>query len=220
MVAGERLLVLVRVKQDPRPQNGTIRPQHLPSVRIVIPAGISMTDRDTESVYVRPRLLHVQHGHADHIGTTCLYGYTGGVLYASGLAGERFAVRNSGAVAVVEGVGDHGCEYMTGGRVVILGSTGRNFAAGMSGGIAYIWDPQTVFPQLCNMEMVELEQMQADEDINELHQLISNHQRYTDSKVAAQLLNDWPAALTQFVKVMPTDYKRVLEERKQQVSAG
>jgi glutamate synthase (NADPH/NADH) large chain len=154
------------------------------------------------------------------IGNVALYGATSGEAYFRGVAAERFCVRNSGASAVVEGVGDHGCEYMTGGRAVILGATGRNFAAGMSGGIAYVWDADSAFQMRCNMEMVELEALEVDEDINELKHLIENHHRYTDSPVAAAILKDWPNCLGHFVKVMPTDYKRVLEQRKQQVSAG
>lgn len=154
------------------------------------------------------------------IGNVALYGATAGEAYFRGVAAERFCVRNSGARTVVEGVGDHGCEYMTGGRVIILGTTGRNFAAGMSGGIAYVWDPQGQFDIACNKEMVELENMQADEDIQELHHMISNHLKYTESAIAARILDDWQTSLKQFVKVMPTDYKRVLEERRQQVSAG
>ena len=132
-----------------------------------------------------------------------------------GRAGERFAVRNSGAETVIEGVGDHGCEYMTGGRAVILGSTGRNFAAGMSGGVAYIWDPENNFPSNCNMEMVELESVEDAEDIAELQGLIEEHAERTGSTVAAEVLDNWSTTLGQFVKVMPTDYKRVLLERKQ-----
>ena len=129
-------------------------------------------------------------------------------------------MRNSGASAVVEGVGDHGCEYMTGGRVVVLGNTGRNFAAGMSGGIAYIWDPEGTFTGNCNAEMVDLDPLVADEDIAELKQLISNHADFTGSTVAGAVLNDWANQVTRFVKVMPKDYKRVLSEREQQFSAG
>ena len=154
------------------------------------------------------------------IGNVALYGATSGQAYFRGVAAERFCVRNSGAHAVVEGVGDHGCEYMTGGRVVILGPTGRNFAAGMSGGIAYIYDPNDQFSTQCNMEMVDLETVDADEDITELKGLVENHVRYTGSTVAQTLLADWNTTLRQFVKVMPRDYKRVLEARKQQVSAG
>lgn len=153
------------------------------------------------------------------IGNVALYGATSGEAYFRGIAAERFCVRNSGAVTVVEGVGDHGCEYMTGGRIAVLGPTGRNFAAGMSGGIAYVWDPNDQFATQCNMEMVELERMDAKDDIAELEQMIRNHLSYTGSTVAQALLADWQQSLTQFVKVMPTDYKRVLAERKQ-VSAG
>lgn len=152
-------------------------------------------------------------------GNVVLYGATSGEAYLRGVAAERFAVRNSGARAVVEGVGDHGCEYMTGGRVVILGKTGRNFAAGMSGGIAYIWDPEQRFKVRCNPEMVELETVESEADAEELHELIENHHRYTGSTVAEDILADWDASLGHFVKVMPTDYKRVLNER-QSVSAG
>ena len=125
-------------------------------------------------------------------------------------------MRNSGAHAVIEGVGDHGCEYMTGGRVVILGETGRNFAAGMSGGVAYILDRDGDFNMNCNLGMVELEAVVEQEDIDELKGLIEKHQQYTDSAVAKDVLENWDATLPQFVKVMPTDYKRVLLERKQQ----
>ena len=147
-------------------------------------------------------------------GNVCLYGATGGKAFFRGHAAERFCVRNSGAYAVIEGVGDHGCEYMTGGRAVILGSTGRNFAAGMSGGAAYIWDPENEFPPKCNLEMVELEKVTDQEDIEELRSLIEEHGKLTGSTVAKVILDDWENALNDFVKVMPTDYKRVLEERK------
>ena len=149
------------------------------------------------------------------VGNVCLYGATGGKAFFRGRAAERFCVRNSGASAVAEGVGDHGCEYMTGGRVVILGPTGRNFAAGMSGGVAYIWDPENSFPADCNMEMVVLEKVEDAEDIAELQGLIEEHAERTGSTVAAEVLDNWSAALGKFVKVMPTDYKRVLLERKQ-----
>ena len=154
------------------------------------------------------------------VGNVVLYGATSGEAYFRGIAAERFCVRNSGARTVVEGVGDHGCEYMTGGRAVILGPTGRNFAAGMSGGIAYIWDPQQQFKDRCNTEMVELETLSSKEDIEELKELISKHQTYTGSTVAAQVLANWQQSVGQFVKVMPTDYKRVLQEQKDAVSAG
>ncbi|REJ69658.1 MAG: glutamate synthase large subunit [Planctomycetota bacterium] len=147
------------------------------------------------------------------VGNVVLYGATGGEAFFRGRAAERFAVRNSGALTVIEGVGDHGCEYMTGGRVVILGPTGRNFAAGMSGGVAYIWDPRDEFLINCNLGMVELEKVEAADDIVELQGLIEKHRKYTDSTVAADVLARWDEVLPQFVKVMPTDYKRVLAER-------
>jgi glutamate synthase (NADPH/NADH) large chain len=150
------------------------------------------------------------------IGNTVLYGATSGEAFFRGVAAERFCVRNSGARAVVEGVGDHGCEYMTGGRVVVLGDTGRNFAAGMSGGIAYVWDRKGDFATRCNLGMVALETMEADEDIAELRELVDKHFKLTGSTVARAALEDWDNALTQFVKVMPIDYKRVLTEMKKQ----
>jgi len=122
-------------------------------------------------------------------------------------------VRNSGASAVIEGIGDHGCEYMTGGSVVVLGNTGRNFGAGMSGGTAFVWDPEGAFPKQCNKETFELESVSAANDILRLKSLIKNHLDYTGSTVAKSVLDDWESALGQFVKVMPTDYKRVLEEQ-------
>jgi len=147
------------------------------------------------------------------VGNVCLYGATSGDAYFRGVAAERFCVRNSGASTVVEGVGDHGCEYMTGGRVVVLGETGRNFAAGMSGGIAYIWDRADQFKDKCNMGMVELESLDNDADSNEVKTLIENHFNFTGSTVAQQILADWNNAKSQFVKVMPTDFKRVLNEQ-------
>jgi glutamate synthase domain-containing protein 3 len=147
------------------------------------------------------------------IGNVVLYGATSGEAFFRGIAAERFCVRNSGANTVVEGIGDHGCEYMTGGRVVILGSTGRNFAAGMSGGIAYIFDENGTFRNKCNRGLVDLEKMEAIEDISELKSLIEKHALYTDSPVAKHILGDWENALSHFVKVMPTDYKRILLER-------
>jgi glutamate synthase domain-containing protein 3 len=146
------------------------------------------------------------------IGNVAFYGATSGEAYIRGLAGERFCVRNSGVRAVVEGVGDHGCEYMTGGRAVILGKTGRNFAAGMSGGVAYVLDEAGDFGKYrCNLEMVELEKVTADKDVFELREMIENHLHYTGSTVADRILKNWPAKLKQFIKVMPTDYKRALE---------
>jgi glutamate synthase domain-containing protein 3 len=147
------------------------------------------------------------------VGNVCLYGATSGQAFIRGRAAERFCVRNSGAHAVIEGVGDHGCEYMTGGRVAILGQTGRNFAAGMSGGIAYVWDPDHDFLARCNLGTVELEKVETDADVAELLNMISMHHERTGSSVAAKLLERWPDATAEFVKVMPTDYKRVLQER-------
>ena len=148
------------------------------------------------------------------IGNTVLYGATGGELYASGLAGERFAVRNSGASAVVEGVGDHGCEYMTGGVVVVLGPTGRNFGAGMSGGMAFVLDRERRFRERCNTDMVELESLVDESDIWLVFGLVENHLRHTGSPVARRVLDHWTHLVPQFVKVMPTDYKRVLQARR------
>ncbi len=146
------------------------------------------------------------------VGNVVLYGAILGEAYFRGVAGERFCVRNSGAQAVVEGVGDHGCEYMTGGRVVVLGQTGRNFAAGMSGGIAYVWDKDGDFKSKCNMGMVELFPVKDKSDIAELKTLIENHARYTESTVAKKILENWDQSLRQFVKIYPTDYRRVVEE--------
>ncbi len=146
------------------------------------------------------------------VGNVILYGAILGEVYFRGLAGERFAVRNSGASAVVEGVGDHCCEYMTGGRVVVLGPTGRNFAAGMSGGIAYVWDREGTFASRCNKGMVELFPVQDKGDIEELRTLIQKHYNDTKSTVAKGILDGWGETLPQFVKVYPIDYRRVLEE--------
>ncbi len=148
------------------------------------------------------------------IGNTSLYGATSGEAYIRGVAGERFCVRNSGARAVVEGTGDHGCEYMTGGRVVILGPTGRNFAAGMSGGIAYVLDKDRNFEYFCNKGLAELLPVEERPDILELQELISNHLLYTQSSLAAKILTEWEAFLPLFVKVIPLEYKKVLEEEK------
>jgi len=144
------------------------------------------------------------------VGNVVLYGATSGEAYFRGLAGERFAVRNSGARAVVEGVGDHGCEYMTGGRVVVIGETGRNFAAGMSGGVAYVLDEAGDFKLRCNLNMVDLEPLIADEDVEEVKELLRRHVRYTQSTVAERVLKQWDALQPKFVKVMPKDYKRVI----------
>jgi glutamate synthase domain-containing protein 3 len=148
------------------------------------------------------------------IGNVALYGAIAGQAFFRGVAGERFAVRNSGAQTVVEGVGDHGCEYMTGGCVVVLGETGRNFAAGMSGGIAYVLDRDGQFPIHCNQSIVDLLPVKEEEDIMELKNLIEEHKKLTGSTLAEKILNEWEAMLPKFVKVYPTDYRRVLEERK------
>ncbi|HKM53222.1 MAG TPA: glutamate synthase subunit alpha, partial [Isosphaeraceae bacterium] len=148
------------------------------------------------------------------IGNVALYGATGGEAYFRGLAGERFCVRNSGAKTVIEGVGDHGCEYMTGGVAVIIGRTGRNFAAGMSGGASFVLDEAGDFPQRCNLQMVDLEPLEDSDDVELVRDLLIQHAGYTGSTVAAGLLSDWDAAQAKFVKVMPLDYRRVLEERK------
>jgi glutamate synthase (NADPH/NADH) large chain len=144
-------------------------------------------------------------------GNVVLYGATAGELFVNGLAGERFAVRNSGASAVVEGVGDHGCEYMTGGVVVVLGPTGNNFAAGMSGGVAYIYDESELFDTRCNLDMVDIESVWKPEDVRELHGLIRSHFELTGSPRAKMILENWEAHLPTFVKVMPIEYRRVLE---------
>jgi glutamate synthase domain-containing protein 3 len=149
------------------------------------------------------------------VGNVVLYGATGGKVFIRGLAGERFAVRNSGAHAVVEGLGDHGCEYMTGGVVVVLGATGRNFAAGMSGGVAYVLDGDGSFSSHCNLDTVGLEPVVEEEDRMLLRHLLEDHLHYTKSVSAQTVLEKWDDALPRFVKVMPHDYKRVLAERKE-----
>jgi glutamate synthase (NADPH/NADH) large chain len=148
------------------------------------------------------------------IGNTVLYGATRGEIYVNGIAGERFCVRNSGATALVEGAGDHCCEYMTGGRTVVLGPTGRNFAAGMSGGIAYVLDEKGNFDFFCNMGMVEISLVEDLHDIRELKELITRHARYTESKKAITILESWDTYLPRFLKIIPYEYKRVLEEEK------
>ena len=147
-------------------------------------------------------------------GNTGLYGATSGELYVNGKVGERFGVRNSGAVAVIEGAGDHCCEYMTGGRVVVLGNTGRNFAAGMSGGVAYVYDPDHTFDYFCNMDMVELSLIEDSISRKELLELIRQHYLHTGSALAGRLLDDWHRCLDDFIQVVPIEYKRVLEEEK------
>ncbi|MDH5525878.1 MAG: glutamate synthase subunit alpha, partial [Nitrospirota bacterium] len=154
------------------------------------------------------------------VGNTVLYGATTGEAYFRGVAGERFAVRNSGARAVVEGVGDHGCEYMTGGRVVVLGKTGRNFAAGMSGGIAYVYDPENRFAARCNPAMVELSALSEADDVAEVRQMVERHLEFTGSVVAQEILDDWEEAYPQFIKVFPVELKRVMAERVEQAKGA
>jgi len=154
-------------------------------------------------------------------GNTGLYGATSGEIYINGRVGERFAVRNSGAIAVVEGAGDHCCEYMTGGRVVVLGDTGRNFAAGMSGGVAYVWDKSRHtsskgngrgFDYFCNMDMVEINLVEDGVSRKELFELIQQHYLHTGSKLAQRMLSDWNRYVEDFVQIIPIEYKRVLQE--------
>jgi len=152
-------------------------------------------------------------------GNVALYGATSGEAYIRGVVGERFCVRNSGATAVVEGIGDHGCEYMTGGRVVVLGSTGRNFAAGMSGGIAYVYDPYGHFPSLVNYEMVELEPL-SDLDREWLRATVERHRELTGSEVADGLLTQWESEVDSFRKIMPKDFKRVLSVMEEAAASG
>ena len=149
-------------------------------------------------------------------GNTGLYGATSGELYINGKVGERFGVRNSGAIAVLEGAGDHCCEYMTGGRVVVLGETGRNFAAGMSGGVAYVWDKHHNFDYFCNMDMVEINLVEEAQYRKELHELIRQHYLYTGSKLARTMLDDWQHYVEEFIQVVPIEYKRVLQEEQMQ----
>lgn len=146
------------------------------------------------------------------VGNVALFGATEGSLYVNGMAGERFAVRNSGATAVVEGVGDHGCEYMTGGLVVVLGRTGLNFAAGMSGGIAYVLDDDQLFDTRCNLEMVDIEPVSSQDDITRLKECIEEHYRYTQSEQASRILGHWEESLPSFVKVVPVEYRKALEK--------
>jgi glutamate synthase domain-containing protein 3 len=147
-------------------------------------------------------------------GNVNLFGATGGEAYIAGMAGERFAVRNSGVTAVVEGVGDHGCEYMTGGCVVILGKTGVNFAAGMSGGVAYVFDENQLFDTFCNLEMVDVEPLTEKSDRDLLYRLIRNHVEFTGSAFGRQLIENWQETFPLFVKVMPIDYRHALERIK------
>jgi glutamate synthase (ferredoxin) len=145
------------------------------------------------------------------VGNVAFYGATGGEVYIRGVAGERFCVRNSGASAVVEGLGDHGCEYMTGGCVVVLGPTGRNFAAGMSGGVAYVFDPDARFVPLCNKEMVSLSTLEEPSEVALVRGMIERHARWTQSAHARRILDGWAELKQRFVRVMPNDYRRVLD---------
>jgi glutamate synthase (NADPH) large chain len=188
-----------------------------------VPKGVTMTLEGDANDYIGKglsgaRIIVYPPRHATFvpeenilIGNVALYGATSGEAYFRGIAGERFCVRNSGVNTVVEGIGDHGCEYMTGGRVVIIGATGRNFAAGMSGGIAYIYDPHNRFPALCNKEMVNLSQLSAKEDVAIVFDLLNNHIKHTQSTVAQKILADWQTNKGDFVKVMPREYERVLK---------
>jgi glutamate synthase domain-containing protein 3 len=153
------------------------------------------------------------------VGNVAFYGATGGEAYIRGMAGERFCVRNSGVRAVIEGVGDHGCEYMTGGRVVVIGTTGRNFAAGMSGGMAYVLDEDGTFKNRCNFETVTLERLD-ERDLQEVEELLKRHAVYTHSARAWQLLALWQETAPKFVKVMPRDYRRVLEALQEAEAKG
>jgi len=167
------------------------------------------------AVYPQPEVVANGFQAEDHVvvGNVCLYGATSGKAFFRGKAGERFCVRNSGALAVVEGVGDHGCEYMTGGHMVCLGETGRNFAAGMSGGVAYVYDPEGKFPARCNMGLVGLETIDTPEESDEVYNYIKEHVEMTGSSVGQDMLDNWDTRVGKFVKVMPHDYKRVLLER-------
>jgi glutamate synthase domain-containing protein 3 len=149
-------------------------------------------------------------------GNTCLYGSTSGQAYINGVVGERFGVRNSGATAVVEGVGDHCCEYMTGGTIVVLGNTGRNFGAGMSGGVAYVYDIDLTFETKVNKGMVELSEVTSKDDLDKILELLKQHHAYTKSKPAAHIIKNWETESARFVKVMPFEYKAALERMRQQ----
>jgi glutamate synthase (NADH) len=172
------------------------------------------------AVYPRPAVVADGFIPQDHVvvGNVCLYGATSGKAFFSGKAGERFCVRNSGALAVVEGVGDHGCEYMTGGTVVCLGATGRNFAAGMSGGVAYVYDPKGQFPARCNMGLVGLETIDTAGESDEVYGYIKEHTEMTGSHVGQEMLDNWDQTVSHFVKVMPHDYKAILMERQAQAA--
>merc|ERR1712157_297335 len=173
------------------------------------------------AVFPSPAVLDTGFTPEDNVivGNVCLYGASSGKAFFRGKGGERFCVRNSGALAVVEGVGDHCSEYMTGGRLLVLGDTGRNFGAGMSGGIAYVYDPDGTFPEKVNMGLVGLETIDTDEEKEQVYNYIQEHVQYTDSSVGKDMLENWDERVKYFVKVMPHDYKRVLEEQKKQIAA-
>jgi glutamate synthase (ferredoxin) len=197
-----------------------------------IPPGITMTLEGDANDYVGMGLsggriiVHPAKGatfvHAENIiiGNVAMYGATSGEVYIGGMAGERFCVRNSGAHAVVESVGDHGCEYMTGGRVVVLGATGRNFAAGMSGGVAYVLDETGDFPMRCNKQGLALVHVDDPEEIAEVRRMIQRHAEYTHSKRANDVLAAWDQMVSKFVKVLPDDYHRMLQAIKRAESTG
>ncbi len=152
-------------------------------------------------------------------GNTILYGATSGKLFVNGMAGERFGVRNSGALAVVEGVGDHCCEYMTGGTIVVIGSTGRNFGAGMTGGVAYVLDEKNDFSKKCNMDMIEINELENDDE-SLVYDLIKEHHENTNSSKAKSILDNWDELKSKFRKVIPTAYKRILAKNKQSVKVS
>src|SRR5438128_2639627 len=195
-----------------------------------VPRGITLTLEGDANDYVGkglsggrivlspPRAATFAAEHNVIAGNVALYGATSGEAFIRGIAGERFAVRNSGATAVVEGVGDHGCEYMTGGRVVVLGRTGRNFAAGMSGGIAYVIDEEGDFPQRCNLQMVDLETLEDPEEESFVHSLLARHAELTKSIRAETILTNWAHYRDRLAKIMPLDYRRVLEQKKEQAA--
>jgi glutamate synthase (ferredoxin) len=187
-----------------------------------VPSGLSMSLEGDANDYVGkglsggklavfpPREATFVAEHNIIVGNVALYGATSGEAFIRGMAGERFCVRNSGVNAVVEAVGDHGCEYMTGGRVVVLGPTGRNFGAGMSGGVAYVLDESGQFPSNVNRQMVDLEKLETEEEIAAVRRLVERHLEHTSSDRARQVLDDWQAMVPRFVKVIPKDYKRML----------
>jgi glutamate synthase (ferredoxin) len=154
------------------------------------------------------------------VGNVAFYGATSGEAFISGIAGERFCVRNSGVHAIVEGVGDHGCEYMTGGRVIVLGPTGRNFAAGMSGGIAYVFDPEQKLSGRCNLDMARLFELEDAKERRVIHDFVKRHYDLTGSRLALQILDDWKGASRHFVKVYPNDFARVIEAQNRNRRAG